>query len=506
MKKTLNILLVVGSLFLGNEHTYSQNELDVLRYSNHNYSGTARFNAMGGAFTALGGDYSGVNINPAGLGIYRSSEFTITPSFLFDNNDVTYEKGQSSDGRLNFNLGDLAYVNASPINNNGWKSINFSIGYSRTASFSREYEYRSTEPNKSSIINAYVDKLNSTFDGNGYIAPDQIQNTFPLDEDLAYKTYLIDPLNDRSYEERFFDASNIDRSFRVKERGGMGDIAVSLAANYSDKLYIGGSIGFINLRYRQETFYNEKMSYNTPPDSALAADYPRTTGFERKTNLDVDGSGINLKAGFIYRLIDNIRLGASIQSPTYLNLTETYILTYDSKFVNGDSYSEEKINDFSYRIQTPWRTNAGIGIVLGKKAILSVDYEYVNYPKGKIKDDRDATFTTDFSDENTRVKRNFDKANNYRAGIEYRINDPFSFRAGFKYNGNPLNDSQTEEDLSSKTYSAGLGYKDESGFFIDATYSLYQRNQKEFLMPDYSQSANIDQTNHLIQFTVGARF
>ncbi len=506
MKKTLNILILAGSLFLGNKEGHSQNQLDVLRYSNLNYSGTARFNAMGGAFTALGGDYSGVNINPAGLGLYRSSEFTITPSFLFDNNDVTYEKGRTSDGRLNFNLGDLAYVNASPINSNGWKSLNFSVGYSRTASFSREYEYGSTEPNKASIINGYVNKLNGTFDGNGYIAADQIQNSFPFDPDLAYKTYLIDPLNDGSYEERFFDASNIDRSFRVKEKGGMGDIAISLAGNYQDKLYVGGSIGFTNLRYKKETFYKEDMTYNTPADTSLIVDYPRTTGFKRNTNLNVDGSGINLKVGFIYRLVDNVRLGASIQSPTYLNLTETYTLTYNSKFVNGDSYSEEKINDFSYRIQTPWRTNAGIGFIIGKKAILSVDYEYVNYPKGKIKDDRNATFTTDFSKENSSINRDFDKANNYRAGLEYKINDPFSFRAGFKYSGNPLNSSVTDEDLSSKTYSAGLGYKDESGFFLDMAYSLYQRNQKEFLMPDNSPIANIKQTNHLIQFTVGARF
>ena len=52
---------------------------DALRYSQIFYNGTARFNSMGGAFTALGGDISTLSQNPGGLGVFRSAEITFTP-------------------------------------------------------------------------------------------------------------------------------------------------------------------------------------------------------------------------------------------------------------------------------------------------------------------------------------------------------------------------------------------------------------------------------------------
>ena len=41
--------------------------------------GTARVMGMGGAFTSLGADLSSMSINPAGLGMYRRNEFSLTP-------------------------------------------------------------------------------------------------------------------------------------------------------------------------------------------------------------------------------------------------------------------------------------------------------------------------------------------------------------------------------------------------------------------------------------------
>ena len=41
--------------------------------------GTARSMALGGAFTSLGADLASMSINPAGLGMYRRNEFSLTP-------------------------------------------------------------------------------------------------------------------------------------------------------------------------------------------------------------------------------------------------------------------------------------------------------------------------------------------------------------------------------------------------------------------------------------------
>ena len=49
------------------------------RLSQDQHFGTARSMAMGSAFTSLGGDMSTLFINPAGLGMYRTNEFSLTP-------------------------------------------------------------------------------------------------------------------------------------------------------------------------------------------------------------------------------------------------------------------------------------------------------------------------------------------------------------------------------------------------------------------------------------------
>ena len=45
--------------------------------------GTARAMAMAGAFTSLGADLSSMSINPAGLGMYRHGDISITPMMSF---------------------------------------------------------------------------------------------------------------------------------------------------------------------------------------------------------------------------------------------------------------------------------------------------------------------------------------------------------------------------------------------------------------------------------------
>ena len=65
---------------------------DLLNLSQYNYSfGTARSAALGGAFTSLGADLSSMNINPAGLGIYRGSEVGISPSLTWSNMESGFQ-------------------------------------------------------------------------------------------------------------------------------------------------------------------------------------------------------------------------------------------------------------------------------------------------------------------------------------------------------------------------------------------------------------------------------
>ena len=63
------------------QFTVAQNEFDALRYSNLEFFGDARFNAMGGSFGALGANMASLSVNPGGIGVYKSSDFSFTPAF-----------------------------------------------------------------------------------------------------------------------------------------------------------------------------------------------------------------------------------------------------------------------------------------------------------------------------------------------------------------------------------------------------------------------------------------
>ena len=59
------LFLMLGGFFTT---SFAQNDADLFRFSKHYHGGSARFEAMGGAFGALGADISSAQVNPAGMG------------------------------------------------------------------------------------------------------------------------------------------------------------------------------------------------------------------------------------------------------------------------------------------------------------------------------------------------------------------------------------------------------------------------------------------------------
>ena len=80
MKKKVFAILLCGLPLLLN----AQDAFDVLQLSQTELRGTSRFQAMAGAFGALGGDLSTLTQNPGGIGVYRNSDIGITMSLDFN--------------------------------------------------------------------------------------------------------------------------------------------------------------------------------------------------------------------------------------------------------------------------------------------------------------------------------------------------------------------------------------------------------------------------------------
>ena len=75
----------------------SQEVSDALLYSQENLNGTARFRAMSGAFGALGGDLSSINVNPAGSAIFSNNQMGLTLSSFNIKNNSNYFGSKTTD-------------------------------------------------------------------------------------------------------------------------------------------------------------------------------------------------------------------------------------------------------------------------------------------------------------------------------------------------------------------------------------------------------------------------
>ena len=77
---------------------------DVLRYSLEEIQGTARYQAMSGAFGALGGDLSALGVNPAGSAVFNNSLFSVTGSVYDRKNEALYNGTFAESRRSPFEL------------------------------------------------------------------------------------------------------------------------------------------------------------------------------------------------------------------------------------------------------------------------------------------------------------------------------------------------------------------------------------------------------------------
>ena len=157
-------------------------------FSQIDINGSARIQGIAGAQTALGGDISAISGNPAGLGFYNSSEFSVTPGILFNNNNTTYLGSFTSDfeNRFNFANGGFVLHKGSTGTSSGFKGGAFGISVSRTTNFSNRFNYQGSNTQED-FIDFAVAEANAQ-GPSAYNDPELL----PELSYLAYQTTLID--------------------------------------------------------------------------------------------------------------------------------------------------------------------------------------------------------------------------------------------------------------------------------------------------------------------------
>ncbi|PLX24372.1 MAG: hypothetical protein C0599_02350 [Salinivirgaceae bacterium] len=470
MKRAIIILLAIVT-----QQSMAQIADDALILSRWQHEGTARVTAMGGAYTALGGDLSSATINPAGLGLYRGSDFSFSVAGLLNKTTGSYFEADLATHQYRMNMPTFGIALSSPNYNklqsgDGPNSWTFGLGYNQIHTFNRAFGFEGTNN-----FNSYLDI--------GVPNPYDMYMDIFVDNDV-----IFDPDGDGNYTHDYLEDNygTYQEAF-ITEKGGIGEYYLSFAANFMDDLYLGATFGIQSV-YISRTF--EFSETPTSPTNQL--DY-----FDYYNSLKTSGLGLNLKLGLIYSPVYWFKFGAAIHTPTNYNLTDDYSEEIQSS-VNG-SVAYNSITPYigDYDILTPTRILGGVSFLIKKRALISADYEFVDYSTAQLGAD-DYSFTQ----ENRDIADFYKPTHSFRLGGEYKI-AMLALRAGGFYYASPFNNDLINKDNYKLGYSLGLGFRSGS-YYFDIAYSKTMENLK--YSPYGLTTASIDSDMTKIIGTLGFRF
>ena len=456
MKQLFLIAILFAVTFTSYSQSLGYQDLAVL-FSKNDENGSARFTAMSGAFGALGGDISSVNINPAGISVFNNSSFSGT--FNSRNTDITsnyYGNSITTQNQLiNLSHAGAVLVFDSPYSSE-WSK--FAIGFN----------YRITKDFTDGFL----------AQGNSGIAT---FTNFPLDQNSPPIEYNI------ADEQRF----------RNNFGGEITELNMAISAVHQKKLHVGVGLNFYDLNFSQFSTLTEFNNDGNGND--LNANFYQ----ENFTS----GTGFSLNAGFIYKMHPNFRVGLAYQTPTWY--TEIF---EESNIVNNDGYfgdteiivsNDNAIYDntaggflpsqeFLYRLKTPSKLTASAAFIFGKNGLLSLDYNNKNFRNTKLSGDN-------FSQENQFFQNELRNTHNFNVGTEWRF-DRLSIRGGYRFEQDP--NKQAIETDNLEGYSVGGGYNFGS-FKLDFSYSDNNRTSPYNFYSGFNvNAANLNINNKVFTATV----
>ncbi|PCH94451.1 MAG: hypothetical protein COB85_05615 [Bacteroidetes bacterium] len=473
----------------------AQNEVDALRMSQTGVFGTSRYVAMGGAFGALGGDLSVVAANPAGLGVYRQSELSFTTVMFLESTKATHYGETDRGNKFNVNFGNIGIVLAKLQNNShqtSWVATQLAFTYNKTINFNNRTRLVGFNPT-SSLLDHYLLDVQGTFQS-------ELEAYNPFGAGLAWQTYLLNPLDtvDSNSYMTVVNGGGLEQTKTIRRKGGVNELAVSVAANYANRLYIGASLGFPVVKYTETSTYREE-DIN---DTIAYLNY-----FTLEDNFTTTGNGINFKIGIIYRAANWIRIGAAFHTPTFYALSDEFTSKMNASFDSIPEWSSSTDREyeavspngsFDYKIISPMRLMGNIAFVIGKQGLLSADYEWVDYSTASL-----SSPSFSFSNSNREIANKYKGNGILKIGTEWRFL-PFIFRGGYVLYGTPFKTS-TQKGVRS-SYSLGFGIREDI-ISIDIAYVFSETSGEYYLYsPDLVATTATSSTSHQLMATFAVRF
>jgi len=421
--KKLYFVVMLCVAYMSNAQTLSYNDIGVL-FSKENINGTARYNAMSGAFGALGGDLSSIETNPAGAAVFLKSEFAVSLNVHTIETTASFYGTSELIENDNTNLSQAGGVFVFNTNRNSdWSNVALGFNFSIIDDFE----------------NLWLASGNSGF--------------APISD--IYDPTLVYPNSDGQYLQNFTDGRNNKYTF-------------TLASQYQDNLYVGVSINTYDIEHYQNTLIEE---YNNDGGG-------NTFDVSQIQELLTYGEGFSFTLGFISKPSDNIRFGLAYQSPVWYTLNEEFV-EFDVTIFENDIVTETDfsgINGFNYKLRTPSKLTGSFAYIFEKQGLISIDYIYKNYSNIELSN-------ANFTEENSAFDNNLESTGQIRIGTEWRFKD-ISLRGGYHLEKSPYK-SAIDSD-NTEGFSVGAGYKFRGGK-LDFAYQKFTNTASYNFYPQYNQ-------------------
>lgn len=538
-----SVKLIIG-LALVSSVAQAQTGYDAHRLSENELNGTARFVGMGGAMGSLGADVSVMGTNPAGIALFRRHD--VSGTFGFNTTKVKSDFAGTTMKEKNTaaSFDQAGFVYSMKIGNRtNLRYVNFGFNYHKSANFNKVFS-----------SGGFLDGLSQTqqmavMAEEGFIANDVSNMGVTMDNIYGYEIggagtnpYLETAeypylgvmgirsdlvttgiyTDDKGIEHEVPMGWDGDKNYYFsREEGGVYQYDFNVSFNVQDKMYFGITMGVRDVDYNRFTSYSEDIVWGE--DKGY---------YELQNAMRTEGTGFNVKLGAIFRPIDDspFRFGFAVHTPTWYELTDIYDsnihseLDYKLKDGNIEHVTiDEFVSDYvggetlqDYKLTTPWKFNVNMGTVVAGCMALGAEYEYTDYSTSKLR----FIDGYDMYDQNQIMKEDMEATHTFRLGMETKITDNFSLRAGYNYSTSifkegaykslNINDMRTDVEYNNKfdqhTATVGFGYRGRI-FYADMAYkyNLYKSDFYSF-SDEALQASKLNNERHQVLFTLGARF
>lgn len=531
MKRTIfTALLSLTAIAAGAQTMY-----DGLNYSQNNYYGTARSIGMGNAMTAVGGDLGSIGINPAGSAVAGYSQFTITPNLTISSMNASYSAypvggadrftNEQNKRLTRFSMPNIGLTfNWKTGNGSGLKAITYGLVVNGTNNFTGKMLAGGRNDKTSyqgamavaadgydmDFLNGYsIDKDGKRVDrgwdypyyygddfqndpNKGKFAPwnvianaqaGSIANYGDTDDPSYYWRYRATTEGYSNTGEKdangnyiydIFLAGPLNQAYSRNITGSKYDVLFNVGFNFGDTFFVGANLGVTSLNYNYDECYKEAAE-NPSAFEIDFGDKGKTcfSDYRTRYSYTADGSGVFGKIGFLWRPVDGLRVGAAVQTPTIMEINERWIqdvnLNYTDASFNGSAKTPE--GEYSYRLRSPYRLNAGAAFTFAGMALVSADYEMTDYSTMKFMS-KDGGWNNDtFSSLNDQIRNCMGVSHMVRIGAEFKPLPEIAVRAGYNFTTTPEyvyeGNSKTKLNDRINAFSVGLGYSSNGSFFAD---------------------------------------